>query len=345
MKTLVRFALLAVAFLPCLAVAQPAPAGNTASPPGATASASIPPAAAPANVTHPASTAPPPPSGLGQQVEGPGGEIVLPKPSPSEIAEDTLGAIEELQLTPEQWATLKRLNEARQREAATPYVTAPKPVTRTMMLNLDPGVSPPVVRLSRGQLSSIVFSDAGGHPWYIDAVSLNTKAFRNARDKKENEDSGDSNILTIEPLALASYGNVTVNLRGLATPVIFILTAGQNEVDMRVDAKIPGNNPTAPPDVAITGLPSLDEALGGFLDGVPPSGARRLHVTGLAGAEAWMFQENLYLRARADVAYPAFLASARSTSGVSVYRFAGAHRAVTMLTGGQAVTAFMEDTK
>ena len=231
------------------------------------------------------------------------------------------------------------------REAATPYVTAAKPVTRTLMLNLDPGVSPPVVRLSRGQLSSIVFSDVAGHPWLIDAVSLNAKTFRNAREKKESQQSEDgTNILTLEPMALASYGNVTINLRGLATPIIFILAAGQAEVDMRVDAKIPGNNPTAPSDVTVSGLPMIDDALAGFLDGVPPGDARRLQVKGFAGAEAWLYHENIYLRARGEVAYPAYLASARSTSGLAVYRFTGQQRAITLLAGGRALTAFLEST-
>ncbi|UXI68336.1 DotH/IcmK family type IV secretion protein [Tahibacter amnicola] len=302
------------------------------------------PAAAPPAAAVPAPPMPPP-GGLGQQVAAPA-EIVLPRPSPGEITEDTLNTIEELQLTPEQWEKLKRLNEQRQRERATPYVTPPNPVTRTLMVNLDPGVSPPVVRLSRGQLSSIVFSDTAGNPWYIDSVSLNLDKFRDARGgggKEASEESQNTNILTLEPMTLASYGNVTVNLRGLSTPVIFILTTGQAEVDMRVDAKVPGSNPNAIDNVAISTMPQIDDALPGFLDGVPPQEARRLRVTGLSGTDAWAYRDSLYVRTKADAQFPAYLSAARSTSGLSVYRFAERHHAITFLTGGQAVTAFIED--
>jgi len=282
-----------------------------------------------------------PRSGLGQQVAEPPPQVVYPRPT--EVVEDVIGDIEDLQLTPEQFDRLKRIYLERERQKAIPYVSPAKPITRTMFVSLDPGVSPPALRLTRGQQTSIVFSDVSGQPWFIENVSMNRQLFSDGRQGQQGAaQQQPTNVLTIEPLAPAAYGNVTVTLRGLSTPVIFVLTSAQQEVDMRVDAKVPGRNPDAIDTVAVSTLPSIDSALSYFLDGVPPKEARRLKVTGLEGTEAWLYRDNLYVRAKADAQYPAYMSAARSTSGVSVYRYAGLHSSVTFTTGGQAVTVFIE---
>lgn len=287
-----------------------------------------------------------PKSSLGQQVAEPPPQVVYPRTT--DVVEGVIGDIEDLQLTPEQVERLKKIYLERARQKSSPYVSPAKPITRTLFITLDPGVSPPALRLTRGQQTSIVFSDASGQPWFIENVSLNRQMFS---DGRLNAQAGAAqqqlrqqatNVLTIEPLEPAAYGNVTVTLRGLSTPVIFVLTSAQQEVDMRVDAKVPGRNPDAVDSVTVSTLPSIDSALSYFLDGVPPKDARRLKVTGLEGTEAWLYRENLYVRAKADAQYPAYMSAARSTSGVSVYRYAGLHNSITFTTGGQAVTVFIE---
>lgn len=151
-----------------------------------------------------------------------------------------------------------------------------------------------------------------------------------------------TNVLTLEALKPAAYGNVTITLNGLSTPLIFILTSAQKEVDMRVDAKIPGRNPDAMDTTAVVAMPGIDDSLTYFLDGVPPKGSQRLKVSGLQGTEAWFYKDNLYVRATGDAQYPAYMSAARSTSGVAVYRYASLHNSVTFTTGGQAVTVFIE---
>lgn len=282
-----------------------------------------------------------PRSGLGQQVAEPLPQVVYPRPS--EVVEGVIGDIEDLQLTPEQFDRLKQIYLERERQKAFPYVSPAKPVTRTLFVNLDPGVSPPVLRLTRGQQTSIVFSDVSGQPWFIENVSMNRQLFSDGRQGQQGAaQQQPTNVLTLEPLSPAAYGNVTVTLRGLYTPVIFVLTSAQQEVDMRVDAKVPGRNPDAIDTVAVSTLPSIDSSLSYFLDGVPPKEARRLKVTGLEGTEAWLYRDNLYVRAKADAQYPAYMSAARSTSGVSVYRYTGLHSSITFTTGGQAVTVFIE---
>lgn len=297
-----------------------------------------------ARATERQSTAgnPPPPSNLGQQVATPPPPPQIVYPAPGDIAEESLQDLEDLQLTPEQVQRLKRLRIQREQGRATPYTTPPKPITRTLFINLDPGVSPPVLRLTSGQQSSIVFSDTSGQPWFIDSVSLNRRLFDDGRGNDNGSDTPPTNVLTLEAVTPAAYGNVTVRLRSLPTPVIFILSAAQDEVDMRVDAKVPGHNPDSVGTVTTSMMPSIDDALSYFLDGVPPKDAKQLEVSGLDGVDAWLYRDNMYVRAKADAQYPAYLAAARSTSGVAVYRFAGLRSSITFLVGGQAVTIFVQ---
>lgn len=306
-------------------------------------------AAALITTSHAQTTQPPqnpplaqPKSGLGQQAKPQPLEVVVPMPKPREIVSQSVSDIEEVQLTEEEYERLKQLFQKRERQKATPYVSPAKPVTRTLPVNLDPGVSPPVLRLSQGQLTSVVFSDVTGQPWNIQEVSLNRDRFSDGKEGKERPQEA-TNVLTIEPREPSAYGNVSIRLKGLATPVIFVLASGQQEVDLRVDAKVPGRNPDAIDSVSFTSMPKIDVLLTAFLDGVPPQEARRLKVSGLSNTEAWVYQESLYLRTDADAQYPAYMAAARSTSGKAVYRFATRHSSVTLLANGRAATVFIEE--
>ncbi|MDH0617456.1 DotH/IcmK family type IV secretion protein [Pseudomonas fulva] len=284
----------------------------------------------------------PPANGLGRQVSGVA-QVVYPRPE--DVISETVQDVRDSQLTPAQLELIKALWLEREKQKANAYVSPAKPVTRTLALNLDPGVSPPIVRLSKGQQSSIVFSDYAGQPWMIQNVSINRELFRDGRERGSQGQDGTAvptNILTLDPATAAAYGNVTVTLRGLATPIILILAAGQDEVDMRVDAKVPGRNPDAVARISLLQMPSIDDSLAYFLDGVPPKEAQRLKVTGLDGVEAWRYGPNMYVKAKADAQYPAYTNAARSTTGVAVYRYAGLQNSVTFTTGGQAVTVFIE---
>lgn len=335
-----------------------APASSAAAAPAAAASAT---AGAAAQVSSAPAAAPreaAPPNKLGQQVNAPV-PIVMPAatvnstadgpsvvyPPADAIVERAVRQIENMQLTPEQVERLKSIYIERQQQRSMPYLNPAKPVTRTLLVNLDPGVAPPTLRLSRGQQTSLVFSDVSGQPWMIEKVSMNRQLFSDGRAigaGQGGQTEAPTNVLSIEALSPAAYGNVTVTLRGQSTPVIFVLTTGQAEVDMRVDAKVPGRNPDAEAEVSVQAAPGLDNAMPYFLDGVPPASAKRLKVTGLDGAEAWVYDRNLYVKARANAQYPAYFAAARSTSGVSVYRYVGVPKAATFTIGGRAQTAFFE---
>lgn len=282
----------------------------------------------------------PPPSGIGYAVNDEAPVIVYPETD--ELRDNVVSDIEARQFSPDQQARIKQLYLNRQGARNSPYVNLPNPVTRTLAVNLDPGVSPAVLRLARGQLSSIVFSDTSGNPWVIEEVGLNRTLFSDGSGQSGGAKQKPTNVLTLEPLSPMAYGNVSVTLHGLPTPVIFVLTSGQADVDMRVDAKIPGRNPDAVAKIEVTGMPTIDDDLGYFLDGVPPKTAKRLKVSGFPGSDAWLYKDKMYLRTPGDALYPAYLARARSTSGVSVYRFESKYPNVTVTSNGAAITLSIE---
>lgn len=290
---------------------------------------------------------PPPRSGLASKPRASDGKTTdVVYPSTREVVEETIRDAEEASFTAKDYDRIKKLELRRERAKASPYITPPKPVTRTVMVNLDPGVEPRVIRLAKGMQTSIVFSDHSGNPWKIAAVRTNRQIFNDGHQGQgdgKGAGQADANVLMLEPLNSAAYGNVAVTLKGLPTPVIFILTTGQNEVDMMVDAKIPGANPDAGNDVVVDGMPEIDDSLSAFLDGVPPKSAHRLKVEGMGDTEAWLLNRNMYVRTKGAAQYPAYISTARSTNGVSVYRYEQYHPAVTFTIGGQAVTAFVEE--
>lgn len=191
--------------------------------------------------------------------------------------------------------------------------TPPKPTATSQFVNLSPGSTPPVIRLSQGFVSSLVFLDSTGAPWPITAYDLgDANAFNIQWDKT-------SNTLMIQAMKLYTYGNLAVRLKGLNTPVMLTLIPGQKAVDYRVDLRIQGLGPNAPSAPMEEGLPpSANNLLLHVLEGVPPAGSQRLTVTG-GDARAWLFKEKIYVRTNLLVLSPGWISSMTSADGMHAY--------------------------
>lgn len=197
--------------------------------------------------------------------------------------------------------------------AKTAVPTPPTPVATSQFVNLSPGSTPPVVRLSQGFVSSLVFLDSTGAPWPIDAYDLGDPSSFNIQWDKT------SNTLMIQANKLYNYGNMAVRLEGLNTPVMLTLIPGQKEVDYRVDMRIQGMGPNAMMPVLGDGLPpSANRILLHVLDGVPPAGSTRLTVSG-GDARAWLFRNKMYVRTNLTILSPAWLATMTSADGMHAY--------------------------
>lgn len=194
-----------------------------------------------------------------------------------------------------------------------PVDTPPKPIATSQFVNLSPGSIPPVIRLSQGFVSSLVFLDSTGSPWPISAYDLgDPSAFNIQWDKT-------SNTLMIQSNKLYTYGNLAVRLRDLNTPVMLTLIPGQKAVDYRVDLRVQGYGPNAKNMPMEEGLPpSASDVLLHVLDGVPPPSSKRLTVSG-GDARAWLLENKMFVRTNLTILSPGWIGSMTSADGMHAY--------------------------
>ncbi len=216
-------------------------------------------------------------------------------------------------LNPEQVLRLKQIYQTNEYAQASPVGTPPKPTATSQFVNLSPGSTPPVIRLSQGFVSSLVFLDSTGAPWPISAYDLgDPTAFNIQWDKT-------SNTLMIQAIKLYNYGNLAVRLKGLNTPVMLTLIPGQKAVDYRVDLRIQGYGPNAKNLPMEEGIPpAASDILLHILDGVPPPNSQRLVVNG-GDARAWLSHEKMYVRTNLTILSPGWIASMTSADGTHAY--------------------------
>lgn len=215
-------------------------------------------------------------------------------------------------LTPNQIIELRKNQDKSQRAVATLPYTPPKPVSSTLRVDLSPGMTPPVIRLAPGFVSSVVFVDSTGQPWEISDYSLgNPKNFNIQWDRK-------TNTLFIQSLTAYSSANLAVRLATLDTPVMLSLVSNQRDVDYRVDLQVNGRGPKALPPVVSDLAPAPQPFLLSVLDGVPPTGSQELQVTGGPG-RAWIQNNRLIFRSSLAVLSPAWSSKVSSPDGTHVY--------------------------
>jgi len=217
-----------------------------------------------------------------------------------------------LPLTPSDIKRLPKMFNDVRRAADRPAEEPPKPTSSSLMVDLSPGAAPPVIRLSGGFVSTLVFLDQTGSPWPIKAYDIgNPDNFNVHWDKK-------SNMLMIQAMGDYRSANLAVRLKGKNTPVIITLMPGQKSVDYRVDLHIPGAGPNAKPQTG-NNMPSKpSNILLNILDGVAPQNARRLNVSG-GDAQVWRYHNKLYVRTKMTILSPSWKSVMTSTDGTHAY--------------------------
>lgn len=270
-----------------------------------------------------------------------------------------------LPMTQEQILMLRALLDKTGRAAATPAGTPPKPVSSAVDVSLEPGATPPVVRVLPGHATAVVMVDSTGEPWpiagYINGnpqgfcITLGAAAGAcNAGTGTGNGESGakaagknsaaapEENTLTITPLSHYAYSNVIVHLKDQPTPVPVSLVATQQEVDYRRELRILSLGPNASAPVERSLPKAANKVLLAFLNGVPPKEARVLAVKGEVGdVKGWRMGDKYYLRSSAPIISPAWLATMSSASGTRVYEMPPAP-VVLMLQGGRTHQVLLE---
>jgi intracellular multiplication protein IcmK len=237
--------------------------------------------------------------------------IMLPPLPDDEFA---AAARSNLPLTPEQIRFLRRELDNVQRATAEQPGTPARPVSSSYTADLSPGSTPPVLRLSQNFVTSVVFVDATGAPWPFVSYALGGEE---SFDAKEPDTEG--NALTIISKTAYGYGNLSVFLKGLSTPVTITLVSGQKEVDYRADIRVKARGPNASTPIGDADVSvSSDPLLLAALDGLMPSSAREL-TSADPDVRAWSAGGKMYLRTRMKLMAPAWIQSRMSPDGMNAY--------------------------
>ncbi len=220
-----------------------------------------------------------------------------------------------LPLSPEQIKLLRKYYDISQQATAETPNAPPTPISSSSSVSLEPGMVPPVVRLSAGFVTSLVFTDSTGSPWPIVSYTLGDPSTYNIQWNQR------SNTMFIQSLSLYNHGNLAVTLQGNTTPVMISLVSGQKEVDFRIDYQVAGRGPKASAPIVNNGgvgAANVSPILINVLDGIPPKGSTKLQVSGGHG-DAWLHNNKLYFRTKVTVLSPAWTGTVSSSDGTRVY--------------------------
>ncbi len=215
-----------------------------------------------------------------------------------------------------------------------PVYPYPEPEIVVQTVSLDPGTIPPVVNVGMGHVTTLMFLDVTGQPWPIKDMTW-------AGNFEIIEGGEGSPMLRIMPSTEFAYGNLSVRLSGLNTPVLFTLKAARGKIHYRFDARIAEYGPFAQAPLMEGGLTLVagNATIGSILDGIPPQGAESLDVTGVDGrTTAYNFGDVTYVRTPLTLLSPGWTSSVSSSDGMNVYALSSAP-VVLLSDGGSVVRA------
>lgn len=249
-----------------------------------------------------------------------GGSPKTPEELEAEIREDAFNAALSglLPLRPAEIRRLLEYYDQTKEAVEVPVYPYPKAEVNVLSLSLDPGVTPPIIRVATGHVTTLNLLDVTGAPWPIQDVS-----WAGNFEIVEPEEGG--HVLRITPMSDFAYGNISLRLLTLKTPITFTLQTHRDSVQYRVDARVPQYGPFASSPLIDAGISAVagDADITAILDGTPPSGAIRLEVSGVDGrTSAWRFNGRTYVRTPLTLLSPGWDASVRSADGTSVYALA-----------------------
>lgn len=212
---------------------------------------------------------------------------------------------------------LGRYDETR-RAVETPHYDLPAPEVSVETISLDPGVTPATIKTAVGHVTTLTMLDITGAPWPIQDVSW-------AGDFEVVEPEEGGHIIRITPMANFAYGNLSMRLLTLKTPITMTLRTTRDVVQYRFDARIPEYGPMAEAPLIDGGkeINAGSTILTQVLDGLTPSNAERLDVSGVDGrTTAIQIGETTYLRTPLTLLSPAWDSSVKSADGMHVYAMA-----------------------
>lgn len=253
------------------------------------------------------------------------GEALSFEKTPEELEEEVRreafdAALEGLlPLRPDEIRELLKTYDTTQEAVKTPINKPPTPEVAVETLSIDPGSAPTVIKVAQGFVTTLNIVDSTGAPWPIQDITWagDFEIVENA-----GSDGSGGHFIRIAPQSPFAYGNMSVHMLGLQTPIIISLETSRDIVHYRFDAIVPEAGPLAKVPLIDAGLDTTagDVNMTGILEGLVPAGAARLTVSGVDGrTSAYKYNGLTYLRTPLTLLSPAWVSSASSADGMRVY--------------------------
>lgn len=229
-----------------------------------------------------------------------------------------------LPLRPEEIRALLERYDRTQESVEIPVYPNPKPEVSVQNISLDPGTKPAVVKMAFGHVTTVTFLDVTGAPWPVQDIGWagNFEVIENSTDSE-----GFTHMFRISPQSEFAYGNMSVTLLGLKTPVIITLETNREVVHYRFDAIVSDYGPLAEAPLISAGISTTagDTDMASVLEGVAPESAVRLDVAGVDGrTSAYRFNDRVYVRTPLTLLSPGWSSSVASADGTRVYEIGDA---------------------
>jgi len=238
----------------------------------------------------------------------------------AEIRKEAFDAAVEslLPLKPNEIRELLEQFDRTQESVELPVYPSPKPEVTVQTVPLDPGTKPAVIKVAYGHVSTLNILDLTGSPWPIEDISW--------AGNFEITNSGASegtHIVRISPQSEFAYGNMSIKLLTLKTPVILTMETSRDLVHYRFDAVIPDNGPLAETPLIQSGITLAaggNPDMSSVLQGVGPAGSERLDVSGVdSRTSAYRVGNETYVRTPLTLLSPSWSSSVASADGMRVY--------------------------
>lgn len=251
----------------------------------------------------------------------PSAMAIVPEKSPEEIEreirEDAFNAALTgiLPLEPEEIRKVLQRYDQTQEASEKPIYDYPEPEVVVKNVSLDPGVRPVEIKVATGHVTTLNVVDISGAPWPIQDVTW-------AGNFEIVQPEAGGHVVRITPMSEFAYGNISIRMLELKTPITFILKAHRDEVYYRIDARLPEYGPLATPPIIDGGITIAagNPSMTAVLDGVPPQDARKLIVDGVDGrTTAFNYNGMVYVRTPLTLLSPAWTGSIKSADGMNVY--------------------------
>ena len=232
---------------------------------------------------------------------------------------------------------LRRLEEVER--AKREPLAAVKTRTRSLTIDVQPGMAAAPVVTSRGYSTVVSFFDQSSAPWPIDFFSLgNAEGF--------DIEHPAAHMLSVTPKQRYVQSNLLIKLDGMDVPVDFSLQYQKELADSVVSITVSGLSPIAQEGMdrgyenALMArqkegdglIPA--EVLDAFLDDVPQEGAWALPRSGDGSTAAWIFSNKMVVRSSHKVISPKSRQVQASASGVRVYVLTSVSPVVSLFENG-----------